>query len=250
MWGKKFSTHIDWALEARVKFLKEKFEERNMWAADILPFYTKGEKVQPCLEKIQNALDDLQKKPLNEACWALLSPHELSWWKAFFEEQKCWNASYLIQDKRFKVQFLWPVKTSGAKTVVGEVHADIGILDEEKINLRIYGESRDIYIGRYKSKAHWIGKKNMEGDFFDMLVGSFIAIASKRCKDNILFWIARIKKIISANEKKVPHVIEVMWFSVKKGQDTYKEKYTPEIHLFQKRQGIKSRGTRKIVYSF
>jgi hypothetical protein len=35
-----------------------------------------------------------------------------------------------------------------------------------------------------------------------MFVGRFIAVASKRCKDNKPFWIARIERIISANKKR------------------------------------------------
>jgi hypothetical protein len=62
----------------------------------------------------------------------------------------------------------------------------------------------------------------MEEDFSEMLVGSFIVVASKQRKDNRPFWIARIEKIISVDEKKVPQVIKVLWFTVKKGQDTYK----------------------------
>jgi hypothetical protein len=77
--GKKNLTQTDWAPEGGVKFLKEEFEERDMWAAAVLPLCKKGERVQPCLEKIQNALDDLQKGLLNEACRSLLSIQELSW---------------------------------------------------------------------------------------------------------------------------------------------------------------------------
>jgi hypothetical protein len=62
----------------------------------------------------------------------------------------------------------------------------------------------------------------MEGDFSDVFVGIFITVASKRCKHNRPFWIARIEKIISVDGRKVPQVIEVLWFAVKKGQNTYK----------------------------
>ncbi len=221
-----------------------------MWAAAVLPLCKKGERVQPCLEKIQNALDDLQKGLLNEACRSLLSIQELSWQETFFEHQKCWNAAYLVQDRRLKFEFLWPVRTNGVGTVIQEVQADTSILDEEEINLRVYGESRDIYVGGYKNqRLIELEKENMEGNFSDMLVGSFIAVASKQCNDNRPFWIARIEKIISADEKMVPHVIEVMWFAVKKGQDTYKGKYTPEILSFEKRQGIKGRRRGKAIYS-
>jgi hypothetical protein len=124
------------------------------------------------------------------------------------------------------------------------------MLDKEEINLRVYGEFRDIYVGGYKNqKLIELEKKNMEGNFSDMLVGSFIAVASKQCKDKRPFWIARIEKVISTDEEIVPHVIEVMWFVVKKGQDTYKGKYTPEILSFQKCQGIKGRRTRKAIFS-
>jgi hypothetical protein len=77
MWGKFFLTQTDWASEARVKFLKEKIEERDMGAADVLPLCKKRERVQPSIEKIQNALNDLQKGLQNEACQSFFSPQKL-----------------------------------------------------------------------------------------------------------------------------------------------------------------------------
>jgi hypothetical protein len=170
--------------------------------------------------------------------------------KRFVKINKCWNAAYVVEDRRLKFEFLWPVRTNGAGIIDQEVQADTSMLDEEEINLRVYEESRNIYVGGYKNqRLIELEKENMKSDFFDMLVGSFIAVASKQCKDNRPFWIARIEKIISVDEKMVPHVIEVMWFAVKKGQDTYKGKYTPEILSFQKCQGIKGRRTRKAIFS-
>jgi hypothetical protein len=101
------------------------------------------------------------------------------------------------------------------ETVVEEDYMDTGILDEEEINLRVYGQPRDIYVEGYKNqRLIELEKVNMDRDFSDMLVGSFIANASKRCKDNRPFWIARIEKIISADENEVPQVIKVLWFAV------------------------------------
>jgi hypothetical protein len=87
MWGKKISTHTDWAPKKGVKFLKKEVEERDIWAANVLPLCKKGEIVQPCIEKIQNALHDLQKRLLNEACRALFSPQEISWWQDFLKSK-------------------------------------------------------------------------------------------------------------------------------------------------------------------
>jgi hypothetical protein len=47
---------------------------------------------------------------------------------------------------------LWPVRTNRAGTIDQEVQANTGVLDEEEINLRVYGESRDIYVGGYKNQ--------------------------------------------------------------------------------------------------
>jgi hypothetical protein len=53
MWGKNFLTQTDWEPEGGVKFLKEIFEKRDMWATAVLPLCKKGERVQPCLEKFR-----------------------------------------------------------------------------------------------------------------------------------------------------------------------------------------------------
>jgi hypothetical protein len=58
-----------------------------------------------------------------------------------------------------------------------------------------------------------------------------------------------LKKLYELMKKLIPHVIEVMWFAVKKGQDTYKGKYTLEMFSFEKRQEINGRRTKKAIYS-
>jgi hypothetical protein len=83
------------------------------------------------------------------------------------------------------------------KTIVEENYVNTAILDEEEINLRVYRESHDIYVGGYKNqRLIELEKENMEEYFSKMLVRSFFAVASKRCKNNRPIWIARIEKII------------------------------------------------------
>ncbi len=56
------------------------------------------------------------------------------------------------------------------------------MMDEKEINLCVFGETRKIYVGGYKNqKVIELEKENMNGDFSNIVVGSFIAIASKRC---------------------------------------------------------------------
>lgn len=175
----------------------------------------------------------------------MFTADEIAWWEAFFEGQQNQNASYMVQDRRLKYAFSWPL-IRGSKESDAQQETTLGpILDEEEINLRVYGESRDIYVGGYQNqKMIELEKENMDEDFSDMQVGSFIAVASKQCPDKRQFWIAKVQKIISYIEDTVPKIIEVLWYAVKKGHDSFKGKYTPE-----KLQGRRGRGSRKKVFS-
>ncbi len=84
MWGKKFSTSNEWSPEEGVKFLKDQFEERQMWASEILPLCKKGKRIQNSLEKIQEALLEIEKGILGPEDRNLFSADEKSWWRAFF----------------------------------------------------------------------------------------------------------------------------------------------------------------------
>jgi hypothetical protein len=56
MWAKKFSTDDEWLPQEGVKFFKEVFLVKDMWAVDILPLCKKGARMQNLLEWIQNEL--------------------------------------------------------------------------------------------------------------------------------------------------------------------------------------------------
>jgi hypothetical protein len=108
-------------------------------------------------------------------------------------------------------------------------------LDEEEINLRVYAESQDIYVGGYRNQqVIKLEKENMDGDFSDMQIRSFAAIASEGCLDKQSFWIAQVEQVVLKNKNGVPKVVQVLWFVVKKRQDTFKGKYTLEILAYEK----------------
>ena len=105
-----------------------------------------------------------------------------------------------------------------------------GVLDEEEINLQVYRETCDIYVGGYRNqRVIELEKENMDGDFSNLQLGTFIAVASKHCPDRRQFWIARVEKIIAQSENEIPKVIEVLWYAAKKGRDSFKEKYVPNV---------------------
>jgi hypothetical protein len=246
MWAKKFSTSSNWAPEEGVIFLKDDILEGPVWAAEILPLSKKGERVQGSLEKIQNDLADVEKGILGSRI--LFSDEEISWWEEFFEAQRNQNAGYLVQDRRLKVSFVWPAIQENEIGLVEEDTKTGEALNEKEINLRVYGESRDIYVGGYRNQqAIELEKKNMDGDFSDMQIGSFMAIASEGCLDKRPFWIAKVEKIVSENENGVPKLVEVLWFAVKKGQDMFKGKYAPEVLAYEKHQRKKRRQSAKTV---
>jgi hypothetical protein len=73
----------------------------------------------------------------------------------------------------------------------------------------------------------------MDGDFFDLLLNSYIAVSSNHCENRRKFWIVKVEKIL-IREQNVSKMIQVLWHAVKNGQDPWKGKYLPEIIGYEK----------------
>jgi hypothetical protein len=249
MWAKKFSTSTTWTPQQGVKLLKEEFDEKEMWAAEILPLLRKGERMQNSLEYIQKALVDIEEGILNVHVRKLLAPEEVKWWETFFQEQRDQNAFWMVQDRRLKYAFIWPGSENHEATPrLEEVESEE--INEAEIDLRVYGQSREIYVGPFRNqRAIELEKENMDGDFSDLQINSYIAVPSNHCENKRKFWIAKVEKIVSQEENGVPKLIQVLWHAVKKGQDPWKGKYAPEVLGFEKHKGKKGKGARKPIWS-
>jgi hypothetical protein len=249
MWAKKFSTSTIWTPEEGVKMLKDEFQEKEMWAAEIMPLLKKGERMQSSLEHIQKALADVEKGILNPELRTLFGPEVVQWWETFFQEQRDQNEFWMVQDRRLKYAFVWPgSEIYGAAPRVEEIETE-GI-NETEIDLRVYGESREIYVGPFRNqRAIELEKENMDGDFSDLQVNSYIAVPSNHCENKRKFWVAKVEKILSRDENQVPKLIRVLWHAVKKGQDPWKGKYAPEVLGFEKHKGKKGKGAQKPIWS-
>ena len=140
MWAKKFSTSTLWTPEEGVKMLKDDFQEKQMWAAEIMPLLKKEERMQSFLEHIQKALADVEKGILNPELRTLFGPEVVQWWETFFQEQRDQNKFWMVQDCRLKYAFVWPgSKICSAASRVEEIQTRV--INEIKIDLRIYEES-------------------------------------------------------------------------------------------------------------
>jgi hypothetical protein len=137
MWAKKFSTDIEWALQEGVKFLKDVLLKKDMWAADILPLCKKGARIQCSLEWIQNELLVLERT-IMDGSKKFFSLEDTTWWKTFFEEQRQQNASWMVQDRRLKTIFIWPILEIGQVTLRAETDIQVEEVDEAAVDLRVY----------------------------------------------------------------------------------------------------------------
>ena len=88
-------------------------------------------------------------------------------------------------------------------------------LTEEEIHERVYGQDRDIYVGRYRNqKLIDLEKENMDGDLSDLERNSMICVAAPPdCPDKRLFWIAKVEKLFLTSENGVPILVSVLWYA-------------------------------------
>src|SRR5450759_689618 len=244
-WGKKFSTDTDWKPNGGVKLLQEDRVEKIMWASEATPICKKGEKVDLSSEEMEKALRMVEKGVMEASI--LFSDTDITWWNTFFEEQRQFNVSLLIPDRPLHYSFVWP--NSDDIQMEENVPEQVEI-DEAKIDLRVFGPTRDIYVGPYRNpKLIALDKENMEGDFSDLQLNTFIAVPSGNCEAKRKFWIAKVEKILSRDEKNVPRIISVLWHAVRKDQDPWKGKYAPEILGFEKKKSKRSKGAQKPIWS-
>jgi hypothetical protein len=61
-------------------------------------------------------------------------------------------------------------------------------------------------------------REEMDGDFSDLLMNSYIVVPSNHCEKKQKFWNAKVKKILTRKQN-VSKMIQVLWHAVKKGQD-------------------------------
>ena len=244
-WGKKFSTDTDWKPNGGVKLLKEERAERIMWASDATPLCKKGDKVDLSSEEMEKALQVVEKGILDARI--LFSDSDMNWWNTFFEEQRQFNLSLLIPDRPLNYAFVWP----NSNIAEAEEHVSEQVqVNEAEIDLRVFGPTRDIYVGPYRNpKLIALDKENMEGDFSDLQLNTFIAVPSENCESKRKFWIAKVEKILRRDDNNVPRIISVLWHAVRKDQDPWKGKYAPEVLGFEKNKSKRSKGAQKPIWS-
>jgi hypothetical protein len=67
-----------------------------------------------------------------------------------------------------------------------------------------------------------IEKEEMNGDFSDLLLNSYIAVLSNHYKNKTKFWIAKVEKNLVRDKQNFLKMIQVLWHAVKKGHDPWK----------------------------
>jgi hypothetical protein len=103
----------------------------------------------------------------------------------------------MMEDRRLKYAFIWPGSENYeatprfAKNYTGQIN-------KAKIDLRIYDQSKEIYIGPFRNQRTInLKKENMDGDFLDLQINLYIVVSNNHCENKIKFWIAKVESIIS-----------------------------------------------------
>ncbi len=239
-WGKKFSTDRIWRPEAGVQLLKDSLPGKLIFVSPGIPLFKKGEKKGADNDKVfteremEECLGEIEKAIM--ATKSLFNEDQIEWWKCFFLRQKQFNASLLLDDRVPEYAFKWPGMLTAEDGNMSDVATQI-VMTETQMNERVYGPSREIYVGPYRNqKTIETERENMEGDLSDLEVNCFISVASEETESEGKFWIAKVEKILCRDEKNVPTNISVMWYAVKRGQDPWKGKYYPEVYGLEKKK--------------
>jgi hypothetical protein len=83
-----------------------------------------------------------------------------------------------------KTVFIWPILEIGQVTSRPKIDIQVKEVDEAAVDLRIYGEMREIYDGPYKNQQIInMKREEMDEDFSDLLLNSYIAVPSNHCEN-------------------------------------------------------------------
>jgi hypothetical protein len=193
------------------------------------------------LLEMEESLREIEKGILGVQM--LFSDEEKIWWNTFFEEQRQFNQSLLLEEKCLSFPFQWPSSQMDTNITMDVPEVS---LNEEEIEERVYGPTRDIYVGPYRNQEkNDVERENMEGDFSDLQINTFISVAGE---DFQSFWIAKVEKIIQRDEFDIPKMISVLWHASKQESDPWKAKYFPEILNYEKKKSGREKGTLKPIW--
>jgi hypothetical protein len=228
--------------------LKDETPEKTNWVASAMHLSKKGEKrsdlqsqngvgTKISLEEMEHHLCEIEMEIL--AMEKLFKNDEMMWWNKFFEEQREFNNSLLIEDRTLSMTFKWPKGQSEHEFVAP---TPMVLLDEAEIDDRVYGPTRDIYVGPYRNqKKIELEKENMSGDFSDLEINTYISVAGEEETLTNNFWVAKVEKIVRLDSENIPQVISVLWYAAKDSSDPWKSQYLPEILKFEKKRSGKGK---------
>jgi hypothetical protein len=85
----------------------------------------------------------------------------------------------MVQDQRLKIAFVRLIVEHNQTTSRQDTEIQIAKVNEAKIDLRVYGETQDIYVDPYKNQQMIdLEKQKIDGDFSDLFLNSYIAVPS------------------------------------------------------------------------
>jgi hypothetical protein len=250
-WGKKFSTDSSWRPVEGVQLLKQDVPDKLVFVSSGIPLVKKGERKAIDNDNVFTAtemetyLGEIEKSILGAR--SLFSQEQIEWWVSFFVEQKDYNETLLVGDRFPKYTFRWPGIHRENRCVELDDETQPNFT-ESQIEERVYGPTRDIYVGPYRNQRLLeMEKENMQGDLSDLEVNTFISVAGEETLSEGKFWIAKVEKILNRDENNIPKLISVLWHAVKRGQDPWKGKYLPEIFGYEKKKKG-GKGTQKPIW--
>jgi hypothetical protein len=146
-----------------------------------------------------------------------------------------------------KTLFISPILEIDQVPLGPNTNIQIEEADEATVDLRVYRETRQIYVDPYKNQQIIdMEREKMNGDFSELLFNSYIAILSNHYENKRKFWIAKVEKILT-REQNVPKMIQVLWHAVKKRQNAWRGKYLPEIIGYEKHGGKRKKSIQRPI---
>jgi hypothetical protein len=148
--------------------LKEELPEKIMWASQGMCLAKKGEKktiaggpmTKATLEQMEECLVEVEKSIMGVS--KLFTEDQISWWTLFFKEQRLHNISLVPKNRPLTKEWRWP-ETSTEDIELNHM-VEVVAMDIDMINDRVYGPTRDIYVGPYRNQRMIdLEKENMEG---------------------------------------------------------------------------------------
>jgi hypothetical protein len=234
IWGKKYSTTIEWGPSLGLSFLKF-IPDRPIFASNLL-FLQSVVEIHNAWRRNRDVdyfecLEEIKKFIKNT--YEYFDVVDSVWWESFFNSQSDIISRSTNEDTMLRTPFHWlqNMPNESEETNIVKVQQEYqGAIEFTQ------AEEREMYIGSRRSRAQHGAMEDLYRGSVQDIKGSMIVVLATEDPHGYPFWIGKVIKIEKSNDDVIS--FEVHWYATNTHpfNGVYKPEMVVEKHVNKKRK--------------